>query len=286
MDWHGYVALWCAVWGAVALVGFGRSLAGVTRAQRAVRMRGRIERVHEPRHGGSRSGGVAVVVSYPDPSTGEAVTVTNEGERGDAITVAWEGREIGVHHPPGQAHAYRFTEDPEARGWGLAWPGTAVFLIYGAVVVLLSVDRGWPWALICVCGPWALIGFLSMPGNLRDTRLRRERLESMVAVPGRIVAVLRDVSTDSDGDTTTTITPVVAFTTREGLAVTAHRTSGVPDPAGAYGREVTVHYPPQDPALFVLDHPKQQRSVRTDTLVSVVGLVLVAAAAVLGVVLL
>ncbi|MER7771520.1 DUF3592 domain-containing protein [Kitasatospora sp. NPDC096140] len=286
MGWHGYLALWCAVLGAVALVGYGRSLAGVTRAQRMVRVRGRIERVREPRHGGSRRGGIAVVVSYREPSSGAEVTVTNDGERGELITAAWTGREIGVSYPRGRPHDYRFSDDPEAGGRGLGWPNAALLLIYVGLVVVASVDWGWPWALVGVCGPWALVGLCYLPGNVRDARHRREQLASMVAVPGRIVAVLRDVSTDAEGSTSTTITPVVAFTTREGAAVTAHCDSGVPDPAGSYGRELTVHYPEDDPARFVLDHAARQRSVRSDVAVNVVFLVLVAAAAVVGVVLL
>ncbi len=108
----------------------------------------------------------------------------------------------------------------------------------------------------------------------------------MIAAEGRIVAVLRDVTTDAEGSTSTTVTPVVAFTTREGAAVTAHCDAGVPDPADSYGRHLTVHYPADDPAGFVLDHAAQQRSVRSDIAVNVVFLVLVAAAAVTGVLLL
>ncbi|MEU9042890.1 MULTISPECIES: DUF3592 domain-containing protein [unclassified Kitasatospora] len=286
MGWHGYLALWCAVFGAVALFGYGRSLAGMTRAQRTVRVRGRIERVREPRHGGSRRGGISVVVSYRDPSTGREVTVTNDGECGESITAAWTGREVGVHYPRGRPHAYRLTSDLGEGGRGLGWPNFAVFLIYVGAVVVAAVDWGWPWALVGVGGPWAVFGACRLPGNIRDTRRRREKLAAMVAARGRVVAVLRDVSTDAEGGTSTSITPVVAFTARGGAAVTAHCASGVPDPAGAYGREVTVHYAPDDPAVFTLDRAGELRSVGTDTAVNVVALLVVAAAAVVGAVLL
>ncbi|MFJ8434889.1 DUF3592 domain-containing protein [Kitasatospora sp. NPDC094019] len=289
MGWHGYLALWCALLGAVALVGYGRSLAGATREQRTLRVRGRIERVRVPRHGGSRRGGIAVVVSYRDPSSGSQVVVTNDGEhgeRGEMITAAWTGREIGVRHPPGRPHDYRFTDRPQAGGRGLGPPNTALLLMYVSLVVAASVDRGWPWALVGVCGPWAVIGVCYLPGNIRDTRRRRAALESMVEVPGRIVAVLRDVTTDAEGSTSTTITPVVAFTTHEGTAVTAHCDRGVPEPAASYGRTLTVHYPADDPAGFVLDHTARRRSTRSDVAVNVVFLALVAAAAVAGVLLL
>ncbi|GHF88493.1 hypothetical protein GCM10018790_77400 [Kitasatospora xanthocidica] len=286
-DWHAYLALGFAVLGVVVLVGYGRSLAGVTRAQRSVRVRGRIEEVRAPRNGGSGRGGISVVVSYREPSTGEEVVVTNDGERGETITAAWTGREIGVHYPRGRPHAYRFSDDPEAAGGrGLGWPNTALFLIYVGLVVVASIDWDWPWALIGVCGPWALIGVCYLPGHVRDVRRRRERLAAMADVPGRIVAVLTDVSSDAEGGVSRTVTPVVAFTTREGVDVTAHCGSGVADPAGAYGREVTVHYPQDDPAGFVLDHAARQRSARSDIAVTVVTLVVVTAAAVVGVVLL
>lgn len=286
MGLYGYLALWCAVLGAVALTGYGRSLAGVSRARRTVRAGGRIEVVRQTRHGGPGRGGIPVVVSYRDPETAREVTVTNDGERGEAITAAWTGREIGVHYPRGRPHAYRFTDRPQEGGRGLGLPNTAVFLIYAGAVVVTAVDRGWPWALAGFCGPWAAVGAWHLPGNVRDVRRRRETLASMAAAGGRIVAVLKDVGTDSEGGTLTTVTPVVAFTTREGTAVTAHCTSGLPDPAGAYGREVTVHYTPDDPAVFTLNRAAEQRSLRTDIAVNVVGLLAVAAAAVVGALLL
>ncbi|MGI5200645.1 hypothetical protein ACQEU6_03450 [Spirillospora sp. CA-108201] len=286
MGWHGYLVLWCAVLGTVALLGYGLSLAGMTRAQRTVRLRGRIERVREPRHGGSRKGGISVVVSYRDPEGGQEVVVTNDGDRGEAITAAWTGREIGVQYPRGRPHAYRFTDRPQEGGRGLGWPNLALFLIYAGAVVVAAIDWGWPWALIGFCGPWAVVGACYLPGNARDTRRRRETLDSMVAAQGRIIAVLKDVSTDEEGSTSTTITPVVAFTTREGAAVTAYCAPGMPDPAGALGREVAVHYTPDDPAFFTLDRVARRRSLRTDITVNVVALLLVASAAVAGAVML
>ncbi|MGW7547272.1 DUF3592 domain-containing protein [Streptomyces sp. NPDC054770] len=286
MGRHGYLALWCAVFGTVALFGYVRSLARMTRARRTVRVTGRIERVREPRHGGSRRGGIPVVVSYQDPDTGRDVTVTNDGDRGEMISVAWEGREIGVHYPRGRPHAFRFTSHPEDGGRGLGLPNAAVFLIYAGLVVVAALDRGWPWALIGFCGPWAVVGALHLPGNVRDTRRRRETLAAMAAVRGRFVAVLKDVSTDAEGSTSTTLTPVVAFATREGAAVTAFCMSGVPDAAAAQGGDVTVHYTPGDPAVFTLDRAAEQRSLRTDIPVNVVALLVVATAAVVGAVLL
>ncbi|MGJ5894272.1 DUF3592 domain-containing protein [Streptomyces niveiscabiei] len=282
-----YLALWCAVLGVAALAGYGRSLSGMTKAQRTVRAPGRIERVREPRHGGSCRGGVSVVVTYVEPETGQQVTVTNEGERGEKITEAWAGREIEVNHPRGRPHAYAFATTPTEPGRGLGWPNFAVFLMYAGCVVYLAVEYAWPWALVGCCGPLAVLGALHLPENVRESRARKERLASMVAVPGKVIAVLKDVSTDSEGSTTTTITPVVAFTTADGRAVTAHCRSGIPDPTASYGRDVTVHHDPADPARFVFDPAAELRSENREVpLVALVVAVLAGAAAVGAVLLL
>ncbi|MBD0692775.1 DUF3592 domain-containing protein [Streptomyces sp. CBMA123] len=283
MGWDGFLALWCAVWGVVALAGFGRSLAGVTRAQRTVRLTGRIVRVGEPRHGGSRQGGIAVVVVYRDPASGQDVTVTNDGERGEMITAAWVGREIGVSHPRGRPHAYRFANLPEEPSRGLGRPAFALFLVYAGLVVLAALHWGWPWTLIGFGGPWALLGVVHLPGAVRDKNARLGRLAAMDSVEGRVVAVLKDVSVDQDdGHTSTTITPVLSFTTRAGTAVTAHCTEHLVDPAGAYGRELTVHHTPDDPAEFTLDRAAERRSEERGLLFHVLLTVVLAATAVAG----
>ncbi|MFF7455394.1 DUF3592 domain-containing protein [Kitasatospora sp. NPDC008115] len=285
MGWHESLLLWCAVWGAAAVVGVGMSLAGVTKAQRTVRLTGRIQQVRAPRHGGGREGGISVVVSYRDPASGQDVVVTNDGERGEMITAAWEGREIGVSHPRGRPHAYRFSNVPEKPTRGLGLPSCAAFLVYVGLVVLAAVDWGWPWALIGSGGPLALLGAVQLPGAVRARNDRLGRLAAMETVRGRIVAVLKDVSVDEDdGHTRTTITPVVSFTTREGTAVTAHCTSSLPDPAGAYGRDVTVHYPAADPAGFTLDPAAEHRSEKWDVRIHALAIVVLAVVTVVGVV--
>ncbi|WP_069174212.1 DUF3592 domain-containing protein [Streptomyces griseus] len=286
MGLRGYLALWCALFGTVALVGYVRSLAGVTAAQRAVRVPGRIERVREPRHGSSQRDGIPVVVSFQDPSTGEEFTVTNDRDHGERIAVAWTGRDIGVHYPPGRPHAYRFTGDLEAAPRGLGWPNFAVFLIYVGLVVFAAIDRGWPWALVGFGLPWTLSGLWYVPQNARAVRRRIAALTSQPPVPGRVVAVLTDTSTDSEGVTFLSHMPVIAFTTHTGTAVTAYCTEDLPDPAHSHGRDVMIHYDPDDPALFTPDLAAQDRSRLFDLTCGTVALLLGAAATVAGVVLL
>ncbi|MFF5336070.1 DUF3592 domain-containing protein [Streptomyces sp. NPDC013181] len=284
MGWHVFLMVWCGVTGAVALVGYARVLAGTTRAQRTVRTTGRIERVDEPRHGSSPKYGISVVVTFQDPLTGQEFTVTNDGERGDRIDAAWTGREIAVHYPRGRPDAYRFANDPSEGGRGLGRPTFALVLCYAGAVTDAAIDRGWPWALVGFCGPLALSGVWHLPGNVRDRNRRIDALAAMASVPGRVVAVLKSVTVDEDGNTATRLVPVVAFTTLDGRAVTAYCESGLSDPAGARDRDVTVHYAPDDPAVFVLDVEAERRSWYWDITVNVVGVLIVATAAVAGVV--
>lgn len=58
--------------------------------------------------------------------------------------------------------------------------------------------------------------------------------------------------------------------------------SGLPDPVGSYGRDVTIHYPPDDPADFTLDVAAERRSRRQDIVINVLALVVVVAAVVVG----
>ncbi|MFF9343449.1 MULTISPECIES: hypothetical protein [unclassified Streptomyces] len=281
--WDRFLRLWCAAWGAAALAGFGMSLAGLTKAQRTVRLTGRVVRVRQPRHGGTRSGGISVVVSYRDPVSGQDVTATNEGERGETITAAWEGREIGVSHPRGRPHAHRFSNVPERPGRGLGGPSCAVLLVYAGLVAIAAIEWGWPWALVGAGGPGALYAAAHLPGTVRERSARLAVLAAMDTVPGRVVAVLKDVGVDEeDGHTWTRTTPVVAFTTRAGTAVTAHCTERLPDPEGAYGREVTVHHLPSDPARFTLDPEAERRSEGLDVLVNVLAILVFGTTAAVG----
>lgn len=108
---------------------------GATAASRArLGIQARIERVGEPRHGSSPKDGTAVVVSFQGPATGEEFTVTNDGERGERISVAWTGWEIGVHYPCGRPHAFRFANHLSDGGRGLGWPNFALFLVYAGLL--------------------------------------------------------------------------------------------------------------------------------------------------------
>lgn len=165
------------------------------------------------------------------------------------------------------------------------WANVALLLVYAGLVTAAAIDRGRPWELLGFCGPWALSGLFHLPGNIRDRNRRINQLGTMAVVSGRIVAVLKTVTVDfSDGHTLTHLMPVVTCITLDGRKVTAYCESGIPDPAGSRGLNHTIHYALDDPALFVLDVGAERRSWKRDMVVNVVGVLIVAAAAVMGVV--
>ncbi|MER5370600.1 hypothetical protein [Streptomyces sp. NPDC002722] len=106
-----------------------------------------------------------MVVFFQDPATGQEFTVTDEGERGERISVAWTGREIGVHYPRGRPHAFRFANDLSEGGRGLGWPTVAVFLVYAGLVAVAAIDRGWPWALSASADPGPSPACTTCPGT-------------------------------------------------------------------------------------------------------------------------
>lgn len=120
LDWHGVLLLWCAGCGVLALIGYGRSLAGVTRAQRAVRVPGRIAEVRVPEHGGPDIPGIPMAVAFPDPGTGQEHILPHVSESGFQLCAVWVGREIAVIHPPGRPERFEIAYDVESGQHGLA----------------------------------------------------------------------------------------------------------------------------------------------------------------------
>lgn len=265
---------WCVVVGGLALVGYGRSFAGVTRAQRTVRVTGRIVAVEEPVHDGRRGKGIPVLISFQDPSTGQEFTLPTKDGNEVAIEVAWKGREIGILFRPGRPEDFSTTFDLEYGRHGVALPNFAVFLLYAALLTSAALTWGYQWALIGAGIPWTVVAAVASRHEISLAKGRLARLTAAPAVPGRIVSVTRSVYTDQDG-TLVSFAPVVSFTTREDTTVIGFCPFDVTDPSGSRGREVTVRYQPGDPAEFTLDLADTRRDlwavVRFDLSVLLVG---------------
>ncbi|WEV23765.1 DUF3592 domain-containing protein [Streptomyces sp. 71268] len=259
MDWHRLLLLWCAACAGWALVGYGWSLAGATRAQRAVRVWGRIASVRTPAHGDPGTAGIPVVIAFPDPATGQEHALPYTAEGGRQLDTVWAGREVAVVHPPGQPQRFQVTYDLTDGRYGLAWPHFAAFLSYAGLVTELALRHGYPWALLCAGGPLTVLTAFVLRHEVRLVRREAARLARAVGVPGRVVAVQETAHDDGESQWTSHA-PVLTFTTREGTLVTARPHPPLARPSRAYGRVVTVHYAPDHPEVFTLDLDASRRS--------------------------
>lgn len=277
MDAQRMLGLWWTLPAGLAALGYVCSLAGVTRAQRAVWVTARVVEVHPPAHHDSQRPGIPVTVTFQDPATGREFRLRYAGRRGHVVEAAWVGREFPVRYPRRRPERFQLMVDVWGERRGLAAPNCTVFLTLVGLVVQSFFVWGRPWGLICVGGLLLLTGALS-----RDVEIARTRAALMhqaVAVPGRVVAVTRDIYTDGEGEEIPSHAPVVAFTTREGVQVTALCREGIPDPRRSLGRDVTIHYAPRDPSVLTPD-PDHDRRARAAGVRFVAGLLLAGAAAV------
>lgn len=283
MDWHGVLLLWCAGCGVLAVIGYGRSLAGVTRAQRAVRVPGRIAEVSVPEHGGPGISGIPMTVAFPDPGTGQEHVLPYVSESGIQLDAVWVGREIAVIHPPGHPERFKIAYDIQSGQHGLGWPHFALFLLYCGLVADTAILHGYPWALLGVGVPLAVVMSFVLRHDLRLTR--RDAARPIIAVPGRVAAVLTSVHDDGES-VWTSHAAFITFHTGEGTPVVGRLRADPKDPNTAHDADVTVHYRPGNLDAFTLDLAAARRSGVWDIAFLVLCVLLGVAGAVAGALLL
>ncbi|WP_428935103.1 DUF3592 domain-containing protein [Streptomyces sp. ACT015] len=248
MSWVGF---WWVLPVAGALVGYGRALAGVTRAQRAVWAVARVVEVRVPAHGASGMDALPVTLAFQDPLSGAEFRLGNEGAHGEGVHAAWVGREFTVRYPPGQPERFHLMRSTDGERHGLTVPNCCVWLLAVGAVAHAWVVGGPGWGLLGLGALLVCAGALS--GDIGRARERAARLASAVGVPARVVAVTEDIHTDGEGTEIVSRTPVVVFTTRDGVRVTALLLRGAQALPGSLGRELTVHYAVDDPSVFTPD---------------------------------
>ncbi|WP_020138502.1 DUF3592 domain-containing protein [Streptomyces sp. 351MFTsu5.1] len=257
MDLRNLLWWWWTVPAGLAAVGYACSLAGLTRAQRAVWVTARVVEVHPPGHGESGERGIPVTIAYQDPRTGREFRLRHENRRGDRVLVAWVGQEFPVRFPRRRPERFLLMLDSEGRTSGTGGPNCMVILLVLGLVVQSFFAWGRPWGLICVGVLLLLVAALSRDGAY--ARARAAQLAEGVTVQGRVVAVTEDVHTDGEGGESVSHACVLAFTTHEGAEVTALCTRGIPDVARSLGRQVAVRYAPADPSLLTADPDHEHR---------------------------
>ncbi|MFJ9566852.1 DUF3592 domain-containing protein [Streptomyces fuscichromogenes] len=277
MDLQKMLGLWWTVPAGLALVGYACSLAGLTRPQRAVWVTARVVEVHPPGHGESGNHGIPVTIAYHDPGTGREFRLRHENKRGDRVLVAWVGQEFPVRFARRRPERFYLMLDSEGRTSGVGGPNCVVFLLVLGLVVQSFFAWGWQRGLICVGGLLLLVVALSRDGAY--ARARAAQLAAGVTVQGRVVAVTRDVHSDGEGGETVSHASVVAFTTHEGVEVTALCTQGIRNIARSLGRDIPLRYAPADPSLLTAD-PDHERRERTSHIRFVVSLLVTGTAAI------
>lgn len=260
MDVRDILGLWWTVPAGLALIGYLWSLAGLTRPQRAVWVTARVVEVHQPAHGDSKGPGIPVTVAFHDLATGREFRLRHAGKHGFPVEAAWVGQMFPARYPRGRPERFRLMPDLVGETRGLGGPNCLVFLLLVGLVVQAFFRWGWPTGLICLGGLLFLIAAISR--DIQSARARAALMEQAVAVPGRVVAVTKDVYTDGEGEEIVNHAPVVVFTTRDGRQVTALSRDGIPQPSQSHGRELTIHYAPTDPSVFTpdLDHDRRDRA--------------------------
>ncbi|MEU2573680.1 DUF3592 domain-containing protein [Streptomyces anulatus] len=269
MDLQKLFGLWWTVPAGLALVGYACSLAGLTRPQRAVWVTARVVEVHPPGHGESGIHGIPVTIAYQDPGTGREFRLRHENKRGDRVLVTWVGQEFPVRFPRRRPERFYLMLDSEGRTSGTGGPNCMAFLLVLGLVVHSFFAWGWQWGLICLGGLLLVVVALCRDGEY--VRTRAAQLADGVTVQGRVVAVTRDVHSDAEGGERVSHASVVAFTTHEGVEVTALCTQGIRNIARSLGRDIPLRYAPADPSLLTAE-PDHERRERTSQIRFVVSL--------------
>jgi hypothetical protein len=286
------VWVWCAVFGVLTGGGLWRY---ARRGTWQARGTARVLRVWEAEPADGWNSGVPAEVGYVDPVTGreEVGTTSAAGGTCGEIAAAWPGMPLEVWARSRRPGDFRVTAKPAGP---LLRHGRV--LLPAAALPVLPVLR---WAaggtfgnggnsgeaaglLLCSFGAVLAVTVLLLQGTvLAESRRRGALLADAVDVTGRVIGIRERRAPDADRSRPGADTPVVAFTTADGRAVTGVCEMSLRDHAERVGREVPLRYAVADPAVFVLARGPRVRH-RDDSLAwfTVVLLLLIAGGLVAG----
>jgi hypothetical protein len=169
------------------------------------------------------------------------------------LDAAWVGREVGVRFPAGKPEKFRVVEGPRRVDRELARPAVLLAAAAVALVARAVAGPGVRWLGVGFCALWTLVSVFILIAAIREFSYRRAHLTAPARVTGRIVALLESSSTQAEtGGSTTTYTPVVSFTTLDGVVVTGV-CPGTTSRRESPGRELPLRYAPKDPSVFEPD---------------------------------
>lgn len=254
MTFDRIVIVWCVVFGAVALFGLGRY--AVRGQRRGVRAAARVLRAWEPpRAGAHRSLGVPAELGFVDPLTGREVVGATRGGRYGRLEAAWPGREVEVRYAAGDPDGFRVVRGPGPPDRDLLAAAVGISVVTVILLDRLASGTGFGWILIAFGALWTAATGSVLIATVRESLRRGRALRGPTAtVPGTVVAVFESKHDKEDeGGTSHIYTPVVTFTTHEGLTVLGIVPVGTSGRRTWAGREVPVRYATADPSVFHLD---------------------------------
>jgi len=266
MAYDVVLGVWCAVFGGLAAWFGGRFLArGPWRQVGAAR----VLRVWERAQGKGWPDGVPAEVACVDPAGGRELVGVTRGGEGSAgeLAAAWPGRELAafvrLRRPDVfrvRSRSVRFVDAYLFGLWsflGLTAVPLAARALFGrhVLVASLPVSVG-----VVVLG----VVVIAVVQGTAEGRYRRRLLAA--ARPATAVVIdLKETWDPAKGVKKATLrTPVLSFTTDDGIQVTAvcayESATGHVRP----GNEVVVRYAPADPSVFTVVPPPPEEEERRD----------------------
>lgn len=248
------LVIWCVVFGALAVVGIGRY--AVRGRRRGARATARVLRAWEPPVAAAhRRLGVPAELGFVDPLTGREVVGPTRGGRHGRLEAAWPGREVEVRFAPDSPSDFRVIRGPGRPDPDLAGAAVGISLVTVVILDRLTSGNGFGWLLVVFGALWTAVTGSVLIAAARETLHRGRVLRGPTAtVPGTVVAVFESKHDEEDeGSTSHVYTPVVRFTTHEGLTIIGVVPTGTSSRRTWAGREVPVRYAVTDPSVFHLD---------------------------------
>jgi hypothetical protein len=279
--WVGF-AVWGGVFGTLVAVGLWRY---ATRGPWQERGVARVLRVWEADPAKGWGNGVPAEVSFVDPVTGhERVGVTHGGGgRCGLLGAAWPGREVEVWVRTRRPDIFRVVDEPARlilRHGAFGVPAAALlaFPLFwfalggrGGVEAVLLLSFGTVWTALTL-HLWA--------GERREAG-RRTRVLRAETVPttGKVIGIRESRKMDDDRSFVASDTPVVAFTTRDGLDVTAICRISWRTNVEHVGAEVPLIYAASEPDLVAVARRPDAHADGGALLAAVIACLLAGAAA-------
>lgn len=260
MAYDVVLGVWCGLFGMLGAMWATRYAVRGPWRRLAV---ARVLRVWEPEPGAGWSKGVPAEVGFVDPASGREMLGLTQGGGGRAgkLDTAWPGREITAFARLRRPADFRVVDQPP-RPLDGDLSGAVSTLFLAAVPPAARALFGTHSLAAALYGSAGAVVFAFVVlGIVRDTRRGRRR-RSLLAAPEHTTARLVDIresrKPDADIAADKAATPVLAFTTDDGLPVTA-----VCEYASALhslrpGDEVRLRYAASDPSVYTVLGPEPQ----------------------------